>query len=114
MLIEKSQYQAEPSDFKDLGPEFIANKAVVSEQISEIKAMLLRHDERMNRIEEALKPILHIETIQNQLRGHDERMTRIESDQKSVVKDLRIWIGLTASISAAISAVILGIAKFLS
>lgn len=114
MPIEASDFQEEPSSFRDLGPEFVINKAVVSEQINEIKAQLLRYDERMTRIETELRATENIKNNQNQLQQHDQRMTRIESDLKSVVKDLRIWIGLTATISAGISAVVLAVAKFLS
>lgn len=112
--IKTSDYQEEPSSFRDLGPEFMANQAVTSEQISEIKALLLRYDERMTRIETELRATEHIKNNQRQLEQHHERMNGIETDLKAVVKDLRIWVGLTATISAGISAAILAIAKFLS
>lgn len=112
--MEKSDYQAEPSSFRDVSSEFLTNRAVVNEQISEIKATLLRFDERMTRIETELRATEHIKNNQDRLQRHHERMNGIETDLKSVVKDLRIWVGLTATISAAISAAILAVAKFLS
>lgn len=99
MQIEKSEYQAEPSDFRDLGSEFIENRATVREQIKTIQSTLLQYNERITKIEEALKQLVHIETIQNQLTRHDSRMTRIESDWKSLIK---WWILATGTISGAI------------
>ena len=64
MPIEASDFQEEPSSFRDLGPEFIENRATVREQIKTIQSTLIEYNDRITRIEEALKPIVHIETIQ--------------------------------------------------
>ena len=98
-----------PTDVRseDVRLEFRENRAVVNEQISNIKTVLAQYDARMTRIEESLKPIVHIETVQNHLKLHESRMTRIENDWKSLIK---WWIGVTGTISGAI----IGIAKLLS
>ena len=103
--VERSR----PTDVRseDMRLEFHENRAVVTEQISNIRAVLAQYDDRITRIEEGLKPIAHIETVQNQLARHDARMTRIESDWKSLIK---WWVGVTGTISGAI----IGIAKLLS
>ena len=101
--------RSEPTDVRseDVRLEFRENRAVVTEQISNIRDALAQYDARMTRIEESLKPIVHIETLQNQLKLHESRMTRIENDWKSLIK---WWIGVTGTISGAI----IGIAKLLS
>ena len=112
MQNDNPDWQVERSGPKDVRSEdvrleFRENRAVVTEQINNIREVLAQYDARITRIEEALRPIVHIETVQNQLKLHESRMTRIENDWKSLIK---WWIGVTGTISGAI----IGIAKLLS
>lgn len=99
---------------EDVRLEFRENKAAVTEQIRNIRSVLVQHDARMTTIEKELRATEHIAANQKQLEHHDARMTRhdarmtrIENEIKSII---RWWIGVTGTISGAI----IGAAKFLS
>ena len=83
MPIETSDYQEEPSSFRDLGSEFRENRATVREQIKTIESTLVQYNERMTRIESGIEnDIEKIEknfgkAIEEVKKNHNRLVTRL-------------------------------------
>ena len=109
MPIETSDYQEEPSSFRDIGSEFIENRAAVQEQIKAIRDQLINRDDRMTRIEK------DIETVKNDLEkdietvkcDFEKDILELKNNHTQLVNRLLWGIGIfVTSLVAIITALI--------